>query len=251
MEGQFLGWLERICDRVMDSRSFKSVENKPAPLTIAHRGAWSEATRENTIEAFRKAKVAGMSGIEFDIQFTRDGVPVVHHDPHLLRFHGSSLTVASLTFAELKTRAPEIPTLKEVLAISHGMHLMIEIKTPLSPQQRDCLKEHLAALEPVRDFHLLVLDENFVRVTKEFPARCWILIGQIQLRTLVEISIVNGYAGVAGHYLGMTNGLVEHLHAHGQKAGAGFIPSANLLNRERARGIDWVFTNSAENLSHE
>jgi glycerophosphoryl diester phosphodiesterase len=244
---RILNWIETGCDRVMDFRRFPEAEHKPAPLTIAHRGAWDAGTRENTLEAFAKAKMAGMCGVELDVRFTRDGVPVVHHDPDLIRFHGSSTTIESLTFAELHAQCPEIPALAEVLCFG-GLHFMIEIKTPLGSVELATLGESLAPFEPVRDFHLLTLDPELIKVTPKFPARSWVLVGQVQLRTLVEISVAHGYGGVAGHYLGMTTALIERLHAHGQKAGAGFIPSLNLLNRERARGVDWVFTNSAERL---
>jgi hypothetical protein len=54
---------------------------------------------------------------------------------------------------------------------------------------------------------------------------------------------------VAGHYLAMTNRLIESLQEHGQIAGTGFVSSRNVLNRERGRGVDWVFTNRSARLA--
>src|SRR5579885_275964 len=54
------------------------------PLLIAHRGDSSHAP-ENTLEAARLGFEAGADAWEFDVQMTRDGVPVVLHDESLLR----------------------------------------------------------------------------------------------------------------------------------------------------------------------
>jgi len=48
----------------------------------AHRGA-SALAPENTIAAFLLAAELGADGVELDVQLTRDGVPVVLHDPWL------------------------------------------------------------------------------------------------------------------------------------------------------------------------
>jgi glycerophosphoryl diester phosphodiesterase len=50
----------------------------------AHRGASAEAP-ENTLAAFRLAERQGADGLEFDIQLSADGVPVVIHDETLER----------------------------------------------------------------------------------------------------------------------------------------------------------------------
>ena len=49
---------------------------------IAHRGA-SRAERENTIAAFARAAAMGADAVELDVRRSRDGVLVVHHDPHV------------------------------------------------------------------------------------------------------------------------------------------------------------------------
>jgi glycerophosphoryl diester phosphodiesterase len=54
------------------------------PLIIGHRGA-SAIAPENTLAAFARAIQDGADGIEFDVQLSRDGVPVVIHDATLDR----------------------------------------------------------------------------------------------------------------------------------------------------------------------
>jgi glycerophosphoryl diester phosphodiesterase len=54
------------------------------PMKIGHRGAAGEAP-ENTIVSFDLAWRQGMDGIEFDVQLSSDGVPMVIHDARLAR----------------------------------------------------------------------------------------------------------------------------------------------------------------------
>lgn len=70
------------------------------PKIIAHRGA-SALAPENTLASFRKAIEADADGIEFDVRLSKDGVPVVIHDPTLLRTAGINKSVAELTAEEL------------------------------------------------------------------------------------------------------------------------------------------------------
>jgi glycerophosphoryl diester phosphodiesterase len=91
---------------------------------VAHRGANREAP-ENTLEAFQRAIEIGVQGIELDIQFTRDRVPVVHHDPNL---RPAERPISSLSLAEVKTSGP-VPTFDEVLELVNARcRLYIEIK---------------------------------------------------------------------------------------------------------------------------
>lgn len=231
------------CDRLFDLRRFPAPSG-PAPKVVAHRGAWNLTDRiENTLAAFREAQRLGAWGIELDLRFTKDGMPVIAHDPDLLRCHKRPDLIADMSFEELGLTAPLVCGLRDVVAIT-GLHFMIEIKTPLSASHVDRLREVLQGLQPIRDYHLLALSPDLVRFDPILPAKAWILVGELNLRHWVRESLARGLGGVAGHYLGMTSSHIAHLHAAGQMAGAGFIPSRNLLNREWSRGVDWVFTNT-------
>lgn len=94
-------------------------------LNIAHRGASSLAP-ENTFTAFDMAIESRADGIEFDVQLSKDHIPVVIHDENLDRTTMGRGPVNKLTLAELKKLdagswfAPQfknekIPTLDEVL----------------------------------------------------------------------------------------------------------------------------------------
>lgn len=62
----------------------------------AHRGFHGEeGIPENSMTAFKKAKGLGY-GIELDVQLTKDGVMVVHHDYDLKRTCGVNKKIADL-----------------------------------------------------------------------------------------------------------------------------------------------------------
>lgn len=108
---------------------------------IAHRGASHEAP-ENTLAAFRAAIEAEAEGIELDVQTSRDGVPMVIHDPSLERTtngHGpvgqaSAAEMAALeagTWFQPPMPGEHVPTLAAVLALLEPtpLELHIELKT--------------------------------------------------------------------------------------------------------------------------
>jgi glycerophosphoryl diester phosphodiesterase len=67
---------------------------------IAHRGG-SKLRPENTLEAFEHAATLGVDAIECDVHLSRDGEPVVIHDPTLDRTTDRRGPVSGLTAAEL------------------------------------------------------------------------------------------------------------------------------------------------------
>jgi len=101
----------------------------------AHRGLFDNDSDapENSLNAMRKAVEAGY-GIEFDIQLSRDGVPVIFHDASLKRMCGVDGKVWDYTLEELQKMKlansnETIPTLEQVLDVVDGkVPLIIEYK---------------------------------------------------------------------------------------------------------------------------
>ncbi len=99
---------------------------KNRSLNIAHRGASSLAP-ENTFAAFDRALEIGADGLEFDVQLSKDQIPVVIHDERVERTTTGRGLVKDLSLAQLKTldagswfasdfKGAAVPTLKEVLS---------------------------------------------------------------------------------------------------------------------------------------
>jgi len=97
-------------------------------LRLAHRGDWRVAP-ENSLAAMRAAlAIAACDGLEFDVRFSADGVPVLLHDPTLERVQGDASTAAAQTAAELERHG--VPTLEVVLRAARRAFLDIELKEP-------------------------------------------------------------------------------------------------------------------------
>ncbi|MGL3148833.1 glycerophosphodiester phosphodiesterase [Microbacterium sp. A82] len=101
---------------------------------IAHRG-YSGKHPENTLTALRAAVDLNYSHVEFDVQLTRDGIPVLMHDYTVDRIAGrpGAGAVADLTLAELQSfelaGGERVATLEDALNLVHGrITAMVEIK---------------------------------------------------------------------------------------------------------------------------
>ena len=70
----------------------------PHVKAIAHRGLAKYAP-ENTIHAFKYARLQGFEYVEADVSFTSDGVPVILHDDTIDRTSDGSGVISSLTYA--------------------------------------------------------------------------------------------------------------------------------------------------------
>lgn len=115
-------------------------------LVYAHRGGAALAP-ENTMAAFERGMAEGADGLEFDVRLSRDGVPVVHHDPTLDRTTDARGPVSALTADELarvdagckfapagdgvfpfRGQGIGVPTLDEVVRRFPDARLIIEMK---------------------------------------------------------------------------------------------------------------------------
>lgn len=114
----------------------------------AHRGC-SQRYPENTLLAFEKAiSLRNLTGIELDIQLTKDGQLVVIHDERVDRTTEGTGFVRDYTLSELKrlhiyaddNPTQTIPTMEEVLdllepRLKSGFKLNIELKNSIYPYE--------------------------------------------------------------------------------------------------------------------
>jgi glycerophosphoryl diester phosphodiesterase len=119
-----------------------------ARMIIAHRGA-SGLAPENTLEAFELAIQQGADALELDVHLSRDGAPVVIHDPTLERTTDRTGAVRAQALVDLRAadagyrftldrgrtfpfrgQGVRIPTLGEVLWTFPRTPILIEIKDP-------------------------------------------------------------------------------------------------------------------------
>jgi glycerophosphoryl diester phosphodiesterase len=115
------------------------------PLAIGHRGCAGEAP-ENTLASFERGRADGAVVIETDVHLTRDGVPVLLHDPDVARVTDGRGPVRDLDWSDVarldagfRFAAPDgstpfrgqglrIPSLAESLAALPAMRFNLELK---------------------------------------------------------------------------------------------------------------------------
>ena len=116
--------------------------------TVAHRG-YSTVAPENTLPAFYAAAEAGFSTAECDIEWTKDGVPVILHDEYINRTatkaNGNPLILprkcSNMTYESLlkydfglkkgkEFKGTKIPTFAEILQCCKetGLNFYVELK---------------------------------------------------------------------------------------------------------------------------
>ena len=248
--------VERIFHRLVDRVYRRWPRPAPPPhllrscRIISHRGEHDNHSRfENTLAAFDAAVDAGVWGIELDLRWTLDRVPVVFHDPDTRRLFDEDARIDSMPLATIQERFTLIPTLSEVIDRYGGrLHLMMEIKNepyPAPAVQSRRMQKQLEALSPGKDFHLMGLHPALFGYFAFLPARAFLPIARIRIDRLSRMATANQWGGIAGHYLLATKGLIARHHRLGQGVGTGFADSRRCLFREVARGVDWVFSNRA------
>jgi glycerophosphoryl diester phosphodiesterase len=130
---------------------------------IGHRGDRAHAP-ENTLRAFAQAVALGADALEFDLHRSKDGVPVVIHDPTLDRTTDARGAVRERTVRELQgvdagaRFSPDggktfpfrgqrigVPTLEETLYAVPDLPLILELKSV------EAARATLAVLERTRN----------------------------------------------------------------------------------------------------
>jgi glycerophosphoryl diester phosphodiesterase len=122
----------------------------------AHRGASAELP-ENTLPAFERAVALGIRALELDVHLTRDGHPIVSHDPSALRMAGVDRAWRDLDLATAQAldvgrgfvaadgsrphagKAFRAPSLEELLRALPDVRLNIDVKQAAPPMVRPLL----------------------------------------------------------------------------------------------------------------
>lgn len=157
-----------------------------AAYDYAHRGLHDKdkGVPENSLMAFDLA-VRGGFGMEFDLQLTRDGQVVVHHDRSIARTCGVDKNIDEMTYEELSGyrllgTEERVPRFTEVLELVGGRTpLIIELKS-YTRQQELCEK----TVELLEGYQGLYCVESFdPRIVRWFKKhRPQVVRGQLMCR---------------------------------------------------------------------
>ena len=122
------------------------------PLVIAHRGASADEP-ENTLAAFRRARLDGADGVELDVLRCATGEVIVFHDDELTRLCGVAGQVRAQSrdaLRALSVHGEAIPELSHVLE-ELGPEMLVNVELKSAPGLRasvadDGLAKSVAAL---------------------------------------------------------------------------------------------------------
>lgn len=102
------------------------------PLLVAHAGCMN--TAPNSLESIDAARAAGAQAVEFDVQSTADGYPLLTHDPRVRLPDGRTPATRELRYADLEygrwiaddaMRPPA--SLEQVLARCRDLGLLLNL----------------------------------------------------------------------------------------------------------------------------
>ncbi len=140
-------------------------------INYAHRGA-SGYYPENTILAFEKAIEMGATGIETDIQMTKDGVLVLIHDEKVDRTTDGVGLVKDYTYEELCTlnagtsfssiyKGLKIPTLQELIEFSKDKNILLDLELKNNEVQYPNIEEKLVEMIQFYNIEDIVVVSSF------------------------------------------------------------------------------------------
>ncbi|XP_063769073.1 glycerophosphodiester phosphodiesterase 1 [Pseudophryne corroboree] len=127
---------------VPESRALQVLKPRGEVSVVAHRGGAHDAP-ENTLAAIRLAAQNGATAVELDLEFTKDGVPILMHDDTLERTTDGFGKLSDFTFAEIRKLNPaakhrlrhvytaeKVPTLVEAVkeCMQHNLIIYFDVK---------------------------------------------------------------------------------------------------------------------------
>lgn len=255
----------------MISLQYKRPLYKATPLEIvAHRGGGRTSdllpASENTIEIIKMASRFGATGIEIDVRFTSDGVPVLFHDEalneRLIQRNGMIGPIENYSYAQLNAlvrliKGERIPTLREALdAVVYNTplrYVWLDTKFTGSMQkERDIQIEYLqkaAAIGRTVNITIGIPDQqvldNFVKLPgyQNIPSVCEL--------TPQDVATTNAKIWAPRWTLGLQNEEVDRMHSAGRKAFVWTLDVPENINKYFTQGkFDGILSNYPSSVAY-
>lgn len=217
---------------------------------IGHRGACGYAP-ENTLASMRKALELGVDGFEFDIQLSKDNIPVVIHDATLERTTNGKGLVRDYTFQELQQldagNGEKIPSLKEVIdKFGHKTHLFIELKAEDSVKPvMELLKHSIKTMNLSYDkFFICSFNHQQIAEAKSLIPEirtCALLVG-IPV-TLAQIAVEAGAYSLNPAIHHVNQALIDDAKAKGLRVMVWTVNEQEEIAHARTLNVDGIISN--------
>lgn len=248
------------CYRPCGSMVIESESVYPYPRVCAHRG-FSTVAPENSLPAFGAAISLGAPEIELDIQFSKDGIPVICHDDELSRVSDGDGLIKEKNIAELRKidfgqkfnsrfTGLKIALFEEFLAkFSRHVIINLHLKTTekegeeYSPVQFRKIQELLARYDALR--HVYLMGDRGVmacglRMAPEIP-RCmgafpdpWHIVERAVELKCSKVQLFAPY---------YNQKMIDNAHAHGIRCNFFCCDDPVEAKKLFAQGIDTILSN--------
>ncbi len=223
---------------------------------VGHRGACGHAP-ENTLASMRKALEIGVDGFEFDIQMSKDGIPVVIHDDTLERTTNGKGFVRDFTFKELQEldagNGEKIQSLQNVIEmVDKRCRLFIELKAENATKPVSDLLAHSVQNLGWSYEQLLVCSFNHQQIAEIRAINPEIRTVAIFVGIPVSLAVIAQEAGawaISTAHLHSNQALVDDAHARGLKS---FVWTANSeahIAAAKKLGVDGIISDFPDRIA--
>jgi glycerophosphoryl diester phosphodiesterase len=243
----------------------ENMSNLPQTQIIAHRGASKEAP-ENTLAAIKRAISLKVDYVEIDVRLSKEGIPVLLHDPSAARMIGVKKTplIHQLPLVQIQELdvgqrfghafiGEKIPTLWEALSLDwNHTGLMIEIKE--CPQHPKILVDAVLAVitQMKKPLPHVIIGSFSIEIIKEvqqhladftFPMG---IIGIIEKLEKLTPFIEQGVKHVALWYRLITPNLVHSLKEQGIAIWTFTVDDITMAKNLISSGINGIISNDPQ-----
>jgi len=222
---------------------------------IGHRGAGGNLP-ENTLISMRRALELNLDGFEFDIQLSKDNIPVVIHDDTLERTTNGKGLVSNFTLEELQCLdagdGEKIPSLMDVIKlIDNKCRLFIELKAEHSEKPvADIITHAVKNLGwDYEHFYICSFNHNQIKFMKDMIPQiktCALLVG-IPV-TLAQIAVEAGAWSINPAIDHVTMEFIDDAHKRGLKVLAWTADAKEQIDRAHSLKVDGLFSNFPDRL---
>ncbi|MER7990268.1 glycerophosphodiester phosphodiesterase family protein [Streptomyces noursei] len=247
----FAGTIDNI--RISDR---SSPANCPRSDVVGHRGA-PKLAPENTIASLQTAIDRGADWIETDVQFTKDGQPVIMHDATVDRMTNGKGRIDQLSAEEISkltiNGGGHVPTLEEVLTQLKGRstRLLLEIKGTQTPASVDHALRLVSEAGLTQRTMAQSFDEDVVRYAAASPYKTKVALLRDSLdadpvATARNLSLAAYAVNFKG--LSVSPAAVDQLKSAGVEVFVWTVDRGGDWQAATTWGVDGIITNRADEL---
>ncbi len=248
--------------------------SKPIML-VAHRGGAARAP-ENTLAAFKNGLALGADYLEMDVHLSKDGVPVVIHDPKIDRTTDGVGRVSDYTVAQLQefnaaakfpggwAERQVIPTFAQVLDLAKdsAVHLEVEIKWDADnhpyPGIEQKVLDELATRGMLDRVKIMAFEFDALKriraINSRVPIIALLYLGYFLQRDVNQpVAVIDDMVNLGVDGIGInkdlvTPALVQEAHRRDLLVGVWTVDAEAEMERIAAMGVDSITSNRPDAL---